>query len=58
MPRQLSDGDHVWRFLQLDALRVDEFALVVNDDPGVEAAVILSVDVGAGGTRMSLDFSE
>lgn len=30
----------------------------MDDDPRVEAAVVLSVDVGAGGTRVSLDFTE
>ena len=36
--RQLSDGNHVRRFLQLDDLRIDEGALVVDDDVRVNAA--------------------
>jgi hypothetical protein len=47
VPRQLSDGDHVGRLLELDGLGIDEFAFIVDDDPRVEAAVVGAVDVGA-----------
>lgn len=43
MPGQLSDGDHVWRLLELDCLRVDKFTLVVQDDKGVGTALDLVV---------------
>lgn len=55
MPRQFSDGHHIGCFLKLDGLRVDEFAFIVYDDPGVETAVVLLVDVLAVGTGVSSD---
>lgn len=43
MAGELSDGNHVGRFLELDRLLVDELALVVHDDVGVQRAVLGSV---------------
>lgn len=43
---QFSNRYHVWCFLKLDALRVDKFTLVVDNDPRVQSAMILPVDIG------------
>lgn len=40
VPRQLADGDHVGRLLQLDCLLVDKVALVVDDRVRVERALV------------------
>lgn len=40
VPRELADGDHVGRLLELDRLLVDKGALVVHDDVRVERAVL------------------
>lgn len=38
--RELSDGDHVRGFLQLDVLLIDEAALVVHNHVGIHRAVL------------------
>jgi hypothetical protein len=50
MPRKLSNGNHVRRFLQLDRLLIDEVALVVDDHVGIERAV-LRLARGGGSER-------
>jgi hypothetical protein len=47
MPRQFSDGNHIGCFLELDTLRIEEFTLVVYDDPWIQSAVICSSDIRA-----------
>ena len=45
--RQFSHGNHIRRFLELDALRIDELAFVVNDDPWVQATMICARHIRA-----------
>lgn len=45
MSWKFSHGYHVWRLLQLEHLLVNELALVVHDDVGIEGTFIFERDV-------------